>query len=110
MSLQTPAEAIKDTPKPGRIVAIDIVRGIALLAMASYHFTWDLENFGYTDPGLTAFGWWKFYARCIASTFLFLVGVSLFLAHGRQIRWNGFWKRNRPPAAVAAAADRWWPC
>ena len=103
MSLQTPAEAIKDTPKPGRIVAIDIVRGIALLAMASYHFTWDLENFGYTDPGLTAFGWWKIYARCIASTFLFLVGVSLFLAHGRQIRWPGFWKRFAMVAVAAIA-------
>ncbi|WP_027051277.1 DUF1624 domain-containing protein [Mesorhizobium erdmanii] len=99
MTIQTPT-----APVPGqtrRIVAIDVVRGIALLAMASYHFTWDLENFHYTDPGLTAFGWWKFYARCIASTFLFLVGVSLFLAHGKQIRRTGFWKRF---AMVAAAA------
>ncbi|MDX8434945.1 DUF1624 domain-containing protein [Mesorhizobium abyssinicae] len=103
MSLQTPAEPVQDTPKQGRIVAIDIVRGIALLAMASYHFTWDLENFGYTDPGLTAFGWWKIYARCIASTFLFLVGVSLFLAHGRQIRWPGFWKRFAMVAVAALA-------
>ena len=87
MSIHTPTAPVQDRPK--RIVAIDIVRGIALIAMASYHFTWDLEFFGYTDPGLTAFGWWKIYARCIASTFLFLVGVSLFLAHG-EIRWNGF--------------------
>lgn len=85
----------------GRIVAIDVARGLALLAMASYHFTWDLEFFGYADPGLTAFGGWKIYARCIASSFLFLVGVSLFLAHGRQIRWPGFWKRL---AMVAVAA------
>jgi len=109
MSLQTAAEPIQDTPKPSRIVAIDIVRGIALIAMASYHFTWDLENFHYTDPGLTAFGWWKIYARCIASTFLFLVGVSLFLAHGRQIRWDGFWKRLAmiAVAAIAISAVTW---
>lgn len=93
MSTLTSTATVQDSPKPKRIIAIDIARGIALLAMASYHFTWDLEFFGYTDPGLTAFGWWKFYARCIASTFLFLVGVSLYLAHGKQIRWNGFWKR-----------------
>ncbi|MEP6563685.1 MAG: DUF1624 domain-containing protein [Mesorhizobium sp.] len=101
MSIDTPPTAVPDQPK--RIVAIDIVRGIALLAMASYHFTWDLEFFGYADPGLTAFGWWKIYARCIASTFLFLVGVSLFLAHGRQIRWNGFWKRFAMVAGAAIA-------
>ena len=103
MSLQTTGEPVQHAPKQGRIAAIDVLRGIALLAMASYHFTWDLENFGYTEPGLTAFGWWKFYARCIASTFLVLVGVSLFLAHGRQIRWPGFWKRFAMVAAAAAA-------
>jgi len=103
MSLQTTSEAVQDRPKHSRIVAFDILRGIALIAMASYHFTWDLENFGYTSPGLTAFGWWKFYARCIASTFLILVGVSLFLAHGRQIRWPGFWKRFAMVAGAAVA-------
>ena len=101
MSIHTPTAPVPEPSK--RIVAIDIVRGIALLAMASYHFTWDLEFFGYTDPGLTAFGWWKIYARCIASTFLFLVGVSLFLAHGKQIRWNGFWKRFAMVAGAALA-------
>jgi uncharacterized membrane protein len=86
-----------------RIVVIDVARGLALLAMASYHFTWDLGFFGYTDASLTAFGGWKFYARCIASTFLFLVGVSLVLAHGRTIRWRGFWKRLVMIVAAAAA-------
>ena len=86
-----------------RIEAIDAARGIALLAMVSYHFTWDLEFFGYAPPGLTAFGGWKIYARCIASGFLFLVGVSLMLAHGNGIRWNGFGKRLAMIVAAAAA-------
>ena len=86
-----------------RITVIDAARGAALLAMASYHFTWDLEFFGYAAPGLTAFGGWKLYARCIASTFLFLVGVSLVLAHGRGIRWKGFWRRFAMVAGAAAA-------
>lgn len=86
-----------------RIAAIDMMRGAALVAMASYHFTWDLEFFGYAHAGLTAFGPWKVYARCIASTFLFLVGVSLVLAHGRGIRWKGFWKRLAMVAAAALA-------
>ena len=101
MSIHTPTGPVQD--KPRRIISIDVLRGIALLAMASYHFTWDLEFFGYTDPGLTAFGWWKIYARCIASTFLFLVGISLFLAHGKKIRWNSFWKRFAMVAVAALA-------
>jgi uncharacterized membrane protein len=90
-------------PRSKRIALIDVMRGVALLAMASYHFTWDLEFFGYVEPGLTAFGGWKVYARCIASSFLFLVGVSLVLAHGRGIRWKGFWKRLAMVAAAALA-------
>lgn len=69
--------------------------------MAIYHFTWDLEFFGYTQPGMTAVGGWKLFARCIASSFLFLVGVSLFLGHGRGIRWRGFLRRL---AVVSGAA------
>jgi uncharacterized membrane protein len=87
----------------GRIAAIDIMRGLALLAMASYHFTWDLEFFGYVRAGLTEFGGWRLYARCIASTFLILVGVSLYLAHRNGIRWNGFWKRFTMVVAAALA-------
>jgi uncharacterized membrane protein len=76
-----------------RIDALDMARGAALVAMAVYHFTWDLEFFGYVEPGLTAVGGWKLFARCIAASFLFLAGVSLFLAHGDGIRWPGFLRR-----------------
>lgn len=76
-----------------RIEAIDLARGVALVAMAIYHFTWDLELFGYIEAGTTAVGGWKLFARCIASSFLFLVGVSLYLAHGNRMRWPGFRKR-----------------
>lgn len=86
-----------------RIDAIDIARGAALIAMAIYHFAWDLEFFGYAPPGMTAIGGWKLFARCIASSFLFLVGVSLFLAHGKGIRWRGFWNRLAMVAGAALA-------
>ncbi|MEO9337987.1 DUF1624 domain-containing protein [Mesorhizobium sp. SB112] len=88
----------KKTP---RLSAVDLARGAALVAMAIYHFTWDLEFFGYTDPGMTAHGGWKLFARCIASSFLFLVGFSLFLAHVNGVRWRSFsWRL----AMVAGAA------
>ncbi|HEV2900037.1 MAG TPA: DUF1624 domain-containing protein [Pseudaminobacter sp.] len=87
----------------GRIEALDVARGLALAAMAIYHFAWDMEFFGYADAGMTATGGWKLFARCIASSFLFLVGVSLFLAHGRGIRWKGFWRRLAMVAGAAAA-------
>ncbi|GAA5540917.1 DUF1624 domain-containing protein [Brucella sp. NBRC 113783] len=87
-------------PRLGRI---DIARGIALIAMAIYHFGWDLEFFGYMAPATTAQGGWKLFARCIASSFLFLVGFSLVLAHGRGIRWRSMGIR-LVQIVVAAAA------
>ena len=91
------------TSGPGRIDAIDVARGCALVAMAIYHFTWDLEFFGHVPLGMTGIGGWKLFARCIASSFLFLAGVSLFLAHGRGIRWQGFWRRFAMVAGAALA-------
>ena len=59
--------------------------------MAVYHFTWDLEFFGYAAPGTTLQPEWKYFARAIASSFLMLVGISLVLGHqyGLNLRTFG---------------------
>lgn len=77
-------------PAAMRLGRLDALRGIALIAMATYHTGWDFEFFGYLEPGTTGHGAWRLYARIIASTFLALVGFSLVLAHKRQIRWRPF--------------------
>ncbi|RST87811.1 DUF1624 domain-containing protein [Aquibium carbonis] len=99
--MTTPDHAMPAHVQHRRIETIDLARGVALVAMAIYHFTWDLEFFGYLQAGTTTVGGWKLFARAIASSFLFLVGVSLFLAHARGVRWRGFGLRM---AMVAGAA------
>ncbi len=79
----------KSTKTP-RIAAINIARGLALLAMAIYHFAWDLEFFGYATPGTTLQLEWKYFARAIASSFLMLVGISLVLGHHRNLDLRAF--------------------
>ncbi len=96
------SQSINPTSR-GRIEFIDIARAVALFAMAIYHFAWDLEFFNYVERGLTGSGGWKIFARTIASSFLFLVGVSLVLAHGRAIRWRPFLIRLAQVAAGAVA-------
>jgi uncharacterized membrane protein len=76
-----------------RIEALDLARGVALFAMATYHFSWDLELFGYLEPGATGQGWFKLYARLIAGSFLCLAGASLALAHSAGLRPQPFLKR-----------------
>ncbi|MFC6489581.1 heparan-alpha-glucosaminide N-acetyltransferase [Nitratireductor sp. GCM10026969] len=85
-----------------RIELIDVARGTALVAMAVYHFTWDLDFFGYIEPGTSVRGGWWIFARSIAGSFLFLVGVSLYLAHGQRILLRAFTRRTAVIALAAA--------
>src|SRR5215203_855249 len=87
----------------GRIEAVDAARGAALLAMAVYHFSWDLSFFQLIDTPVGTDPAWMWFARCIAGSFLFLVGVSLVLGHGSGVRWRPFLKRLAIVAAAAAA-------
>jgi uncharacterized membrane protein len=93
MSMENAAidSSIESTPASRRrIGAIDVLRGIALIAMAIYHFSWDLEYFGYLEAGTVASGGWKLFARLIAGSFLFLAGFSLVLGNYPEIRISGF--------------------
>ena len=76
-----------------RLDYLDHARGLALLAMATYHFSWDLELFGYLPAGTASHGFLKYYARGIASSFLFMVGFSLVLATVNGVIWPSFLKR-----------------
>lgn len=80
-------------PSGGRIPALDLCRTVALVGMAVFHFGFDLEAFGHIPPGTMTSGFWYYYARGVAGSFLFMVGISLWLAHGRGIRWRPFLKR-----------------
>lgn len=85
-----------------RLGAVDAARGVALVAMTLFHFGWDLEMFGFAGPGFASQPAMIWFARVIASSFLFLVGVSLVLAHGRGIRWPSFARRLATVGAAAA--------
>ena len=93
---------VASVARPNRIAAIDLARGIALLAMTVFHFCWDLEFFGLLAVGTMASRTAIQSAHLIAGSFLVLVGVSLVLAHDSGIRWAAFWRRWLAIAAAAA--------
>ena len=84
-----------------RIPNLDLARTAAIIGMVAFHFSFDLELFGYLPRGTTTNGFFWYHARIVAGSFLFLSGISLWLAHGAGIRWPAFWRRW---AMVAAAA------
>jgi uncharacterized membrane protein len=86
---------------PGRIDAVDFARGVALIGMAIYHFSWDLADFRLASPMLPFTPQMRLLSHVVASTFLVLVGVSLALAHRNGLNVRAFWRRL---AIVAGAA------
>lgn len=98
----TSATAAARSAKP-RVLWLDVARGVAIVAMIAYHFSFDLYFFRFVDWPVTTHPVWRGFAAGIASTFLFLVGVSLVAAHRNGIRWRSFLKRLAMVAAGAAA-------
>jgi uncharacterized membrane protein len=76
-----------------RIAAIDVARGVAIVAMIIYHFSWDLAFLGFVNFDPTQSLPWVVFQKSIVGTFIFLTGVSLVLGHGETIRWRPFWRR-----------------
>lgn len=92
---------MNDATRSPRLPAIDIARGVALIGMAVFHFTFDLEYFGLVPGGTILSLPWRSFARLVAGSFVFLAGVSLVLAARGGLRWPSFW---RDTGKVAAAA------
>ena len=78
---------------PGRIDAVDCARGVALIGMAVYHFSWDLADFRLAPPLLPFTPQMRLLSHIVASAFLLLVGVSLALAHRNGLNVRPFWRR-----------------
>jgi uncharacterized membrane protein len=76
-----------------RYPSIDIARGFALVAMATYHFAWDLRFFGLIETDVVRHPLWSLFAKSIAASFLMLVGISLVLATRDGVNWSRFLQR-----------------
>ena len=100
-SINSPSSGVPPT-NAGRLAVLDLARGVAIVAMAIYHFSWDLSWFAFVDWDVGGAPGWRTFAVSIAASFLILVGVSLDLAHYEEIRWRSFWKRFALIAASAA--------
>ena len=103
-------------PAPGspRFDRLDALRGVAIVWMAAFHFSFDLNHFGfirenfYTDP------FWTVQRACIVTLFLFCAGlgqaIALHQGVGRPRFSSGFWRRWAQVAgcALLVSIGSWW--
>lgn len=92
-------------PRAPRLAVLDLARGLAVIAMAIYHFSWDLSWFAFVEWDVAQGSGWRMFAASIAGSFLFLAGISLDLAHHREIRWPAFWRREAIIVLAAASVS-----
>jgi uncharacterized membrane protein len=80
--------------KGGRLWEIDALRGSAVAAMIVYHFAWDLNYFNYYHKDITE-GLWLLFQKSFLTTFVLLVGVSLWLGYTRRgrVKFAGYLDR-----------------
>ncbi len=84
-AITTPAKA----KTSNRLWEIDTFRGIAIILMVIYHFTWDLNHFRLYPIENFLTGPWQIFARSIATMFIFIMGLSLTLSYNRDIQKEG---------------------
>lgn len=87
-------EDLKHNSAPkGRSLFLDALRGFTVVLMIIFHFSFDLDYFGFIDVDIIHHPFWYFFPRLIVFLFLFAVGAALFLAHHKGIKWKPFGKR-----------------
>ncbi len=102
---EEPSTERNTAQKRQRFWEVDAARGVAILMMAVYHLTYDLDTFGGYDIDSTS-GFWAWFADATASAFLFLVGVSLAISYWRATAGGTgrglFWKYLRRGIRILA--------
>jgi uncharacterized membrane protein len=91
---RVPASASADIAgRPERFDRLDALRGLAIVWMAGFHFSFDLNHFGlirqnfYTDPT------WTLQRGAIVSLFLFCAGLGQAIAADQRQPWARFGRR-----------------
>jgi uncharacterized membrane protein len=80
---QSSGAASQATPGSRRYWEIDTLRGVAIIMMVIFHLMWDLVIFRITPDVVLYAGFWKYFQRTTAISFLVLVGVSLTVSYRR---------------------------
>lgn len=76
-----------------RFHLLDTLRGLAIVMMFSFHFSFDLNYFRFIQTDFYHNPFWLNYRILIVSTFLSVMGMSLYTAHHRGLQTRRYLRR-----------------
>jgi uncharacterized membrane protein len=76
-----------------RYDSIDALRGAAIVWMTAFHFSFDLEHYGWIHQDFYRDPVWTWQRTCIVSLFLFCAGLGQAIAWEQRQTWARFWRR-----------------
>lgn len=94
------APSSQTAPSRQRYWEIDTLRGVAIVMMVTFHLMWDFVAFRIMPDVVLYAGFWKYFQRTTAISFLLLVGVSLTISYRRA--------RERQPAGERLFPKFFW--
>jgi uncharacterized membrane protein len=78
---------------PERRPSLDMLRGVAVLWMTAFHFSFDLNHFGFIHQDFYRDPVWTVQRTCILSLFLFCAGFGQAIAVRAGQTWGRFFRR-----------------
>ncbi len=104
-----PAPPPPDAARPERFDRLDALRGVAMLWMAAFHFSFDLNTFGVLHENFYKDPFWTMQRVCIVTLFLSCAGVGQAIARERGRPDRRFWRRWAQLAgcALLVSAGSW---
>ena len=84
---------MKNNNKKKHFDFLDVARGFAIFLMFVYHFSYDLNYFGFIQQSFTQDPFWISFRTIIVSLFLSIMGISLYLANYQGVRKKRFLQR-----------------
>jgi len=76
-----------------RFHLVDSLRGLAIAMMFSFHFSFDLNYFHFIRTDFYHNPFWLNYRIVIVSTFLSVMGMSLYIAHHKGLQTHRYLRR-----------------
>jgi uncharacterized membrane protein len=76
-----------------RFDRLDVLRAVAIVWMAAYHFCYDLNHFGFIQERFLSDPFWTTQRTAIVSLFLFCAGLGQAVAWQQGQGWPSFWRR-----------------